>query len=465
MKTKVLFILFMLKFSVLVNATETRRVQKSFPVEKGMGIEIESISGLDVDIKTWDKNEISFDFKIKISSDDAEYEKAYIEDFDIVVHSFNSKMIIEIRETEEDASFNFWNIFILKFSNSVSRKITGEIFIPSENSFSADFKYCDISLTDMSGEINLQGRGNKILLQRCKNVKEIKNDYGEVEIENCSGNLKLLSRGSKNIVKNFVGSVEVESDYSDLTLYWIDGELKIKSIDADIDIKDITKSINISADYSDIRISDVLGSVNIEDLGGNIILNNVGLIELEGDYTDYVIKNVIGRSEKRNIIKGRGGNINITTMSGGLFIDGDYSDIDLKSITGDVEIESSSNSIKGNDISGNWISETEYSKIFLTDMISDEVRITNSSEDVKVAFKNIPKKNIIENTYGNVNLILSKDYLGSILVESTYGNIKSDFEFDKIIDNTNSKRRERKGLNNSILNINCKNGNVKLIVN
>jgi len=150
-------------------------------------------------------------------------------------------------------------------------------------------------------------------------------------------------------------------------------------------------------------------------------------------------------------------------MSGGLVINGKYSDIDLKSITGDVVIESGSNSIKGNDINGNWISETEYSKISLSDMVSDEVRITNRSEDVKVAFKNLPIKTIIENNYGNVNLSLPKEYLGEVILKSTYGEIKSNFEFYKIIENGKTKRRMKKGQNNSTLNINCSHGNVELI--
>jgi hypothetical protein len=115
MKRLISLAVVMLFVSFVINAAEYKKLKKSFKVEPNKRIEIESVSGLDVKVKSWDKNEVFFDLSVKIKSSDKEYEKAYIEALDIIERRTNSDLIIEFVETDEEGGWSFWDIFSLKF--------------------------------------------------------------------------------------------------------------------------------------------------------------------------------------------------------------------------------------------------------------------------------------------------------------------------------------------------------------
>ena len=444
-------------------ATETKKVEKHFPVSPEVGIEIISVSGMDVTIKTWDKQEVYFNLEIEISSNDSDYEQEYIKSFDIISDLDESKILIEIVETDEESEWSFWDIFSFKIGYYVSKDIKGEIFIPKQNDFTSDFRYCDINLLEVSGKLTLNGKANDLSLTKCSNIGLIENSYGDIKIENCGGNLELLSRSSENSIKNFNGNVTIKSDYSDLTIHSISGNLEVSSRSADINIKNISKSLTIDADYSDIEVHNVAKAVSIKDRSGNINLDKVGSIELEGKYSDFIIKNVSGSDEKVNKITGRSGNINVLNLTGGLIIKSDYSDMELDSIKGNVGIESRSNSIDGKNIAGNLNLQSEYSNISLLNINSRKTSISNRSEDIVLDFINTPAELSIITEYCDIVISIPKEYSGEISIESINGNIESGFEFEKEIDKSSLKKRFRKGSNNSIITIENRSGDIELI--
>ncbi|MBU0476007.1 MAG: DUF4097 domain-containing protein [Bacteroidetes bacterium] len=455
-------IIFVLLCVVSIYAEKSKKIKKSFPVAPEIGIEIISVSGMDLSIKTWDKQEVYFNLKVSISSNDDDYELDYINSFDILSELSGSNLTIKLKETDKNSEWNFWDIFKFKIASYISKDITGEIFIPKQNDFSSDFKYCDIKLSEAMGEINLDGRSNDLSLIKCKNVRLIKNPYGDVKIENCGGTLELSSRSSENIVDNFDGDVMIKSEYSNLTIHSIKGDLNIDSRSAEIDIKNISKSLTIDADYSNIDMFNVAKSVKLKSRSGKINIDKVGTINLESPYSNFIIKNVSGKVETPNRISSRSGTISISKMAGGCIINSEYSNMELDSIKGNVSIESRSNSIIGKNIEGDLNLETMYSDISFLNIYSEHINILNRSDDVVLDLINTPKKLSVTNKYGDIDISLPKKYNGGISIESTYGNIESDFEFEKEIDKSSTKKRFRKGENSSSLTLEIRSGNIRL---
>jgi hypothetical protein len=458
-KNIIIFVLFCV---VSVLAEESKKVEKSFPVSPEIGIEIISVSGMDVSIRTWDKQEVYFNLNISISSNDDEFENEYINSFNILSELTESKLRIELKETEDESSWNFWDIFKFQIASYVSKDIKGEIFIPKQNNFSSDFRYCDIKLSDVMGEIKLDGRSNDLSLTNCKNVSLIENNYGDVKIENCGGKLELSSRSSENTITNFEGDVTIKSDYSNLTLHSIEGDLNISSRSAVIDIQNVSKSLILDADYSEIEIYNVAKDIKLKSRSGNINMDKVGAIDLESPYSNFIIRNVSGSSENTNRIISRSGSISVLKMTGGLTINSDYSNMELDSIKGNVSIESRSNSINGKNIVGDLNLLTKYSNISLLNIYSEHVSILNRSEEIVLDLINTPKKLMITNSYNDIDVSLPKEYNGEISIESSHGNIESDFEFNKEIDNSSTKKRFRRGGNSSTLTLEIKSGDIKL---
>mgnify|MGYP001198630818 CR=1 FL=1 len=137
--------------------------------------------------------------------------------------------------------------------------------------------------------------------------------------------------------------------------------------------------------------------------------------------------------------------------------------MDLDSIKGDVEIDTRSNTITGNNIDGDINLSTEYSSISLLNVISDTANIAGRSENIVLDFINEPKKVSVVCKHGNIDISIPKKYKGGFNIESSYGNIKSDFDFQKEIDKSSKQIRSAKGENNSLITIEGRSGDIEIL--
>ena len=81
MKTGVKFLVLFLVCAIALSATERKRVQKSFKVDAGKLIEIYGVSGMNVNVSSYDGNEVKFDINVSIRASSDKFEKKYIENF------------------------------------------------------------------------------------------------------------------------------------------------------------------------------------------------------------------------------------------------------------------------------------------------------------------------------------------------------------------------------------------------
>ncbi len=56
----------MLFLFISINASETKNIEKSFPVSPEIGVKITTASGMDVKVKTWDKHEVYLNLSVEI---------------------------------------------------------------------------------------------------------------------------------------------------------------------------------------------------------------------------------------------------------------------------------------------------------------------------------------------------------------------------------------------------------------
>ena len=423
-----------LKFAVIflgifasVFAREYKNIKKSFNVEADKLIVIESISGLDINVKSWDKNEILFDLRADVSSSDEEYEIEYIEALDIVERHRNSTLKIKFVETRRTGGWSFWDIFKGKFGFSFSKEIKGDIYVPRANPLKADFKYSIIELSDMTGEINLLGRSNELYLNDCENIFTIENDYGENYITNSGGELNLSSRSSTVNINDFDGPVKIFADYSNIKIKGVTSTLDLKTRSAEVSVEDIDSDLNLSADYSKVVIKNVNGYADLKNLSGSFDVTNVKGIKIDAAYTNCDIDNITGLLDKDIEITNRSGNVVIEKAMGNIIVNDSYSDITLKSVEGDVSLTSRSSTVIGNDIKGNWESETSYCDVRLEKISGSDVFIENRGNPVTIELLKNPESVNVKNSYGSISLTIPEDYNGEVTLLATYGKIDSDF--------------------------------------
>lgn len=331
MKYKLLFTLLFLS-TILFSASERKNIKKSFKVKPGQAIEINSVSGVNVKVRSWNKDEIKFDLEVKMYSTDEEYEEAYVNDFNIEEWENGSNLVFDFVETDESVSWSFWDIFEFKFGVIVDKDIEGEIFVPHSNSLRMNIRYSNIQLSAMKNKLDIIGRGNDIHLTRCDSIHRIENLYGDIKIENCGGDLELESRGSVVTILGFSGDAAINALYSEITAEEISGNLTIVSRSEDIRIRKVGAALDVRADYSDIDVKNVKGFASVVDRGGTIRINNAGGLFAKGPYCDIYAENIIGSAGDTIIIENRSGIIDLTEAVGTIEIDDEYYEISIREI-------------------------------------------------------------------------------------------------------------------------------------
>jgi len=420
------YLIALLFVTTAITGTSRKEFKKSFPVQPNQRIDIRTVSSLDVKIRSWDKNEVMFDLDISINSSDNDFEEYYIETFDIISTSRTEDLLLEFNEIE-NGGWSVWDIFRLKFHFYVEKNISGEIWVPRNNPLTSDFRYGDILLEDMAAEINIDGRSNELILKNCSNIRTIKNDYGNVTIYNSGGKLLLESRSSEVKLNNFSGIVKIDAPYSNVEIFDVDSTVILSTRSSNVIVKNIKGDLKLNADYCKVEVENIEGYVTISDRSGELSIKNVEGLKVDIPYSRCHVDGVSGKSNKPLEIASRSENISIYNVIADIIIDDTYSNFEFKNITGNINLYSRSGDIRGENITGNWISETQYSSIQLKKLDADRVSVTNRSEPISIDFKKSPKIIDIKNEYGGVNLLLPNSYSGEVKLFATYADIDCEF--------------------------------------
>jgi len=427
MKTKYLLIILCFLFSAItVTASRHKHIKKSFPVFPNQKIDLNKIWGTDLEVRSWDKNEVLFDLDITFRSSDKKYEKEYIHSFDITKDIAGSSVVFNFKETNYEPGINFFGLFHVRFMFSVSSNVTGKIYLPRQNQLDARFKYSNVVLNGMKSAIYLDGTGNELSLIDCSNVYTINNKYGNTAIANCGGDLELESRNSEISIDGFKGSVKIKSD------------------------------------YSNVKISNVRGFVDLKNRSGEIEIINANGVTVEAPYSTIKIQNITGAANEDIDIINRNGNISLSEITGNVFVNDSYSSITLQSITGNVNLNSKSSSVFADSITGNWKSYTEYSQITIKKLAAEKVSIENKNGAVIVDLETTPHKLNIENFYGAVEVSLPKAFTGKISLVTKNGIIESDFPINLRTKNNSVRASGKISSGSSTITIETSHANIKL---
>lgn len=246
---------------------------KTFKVEKNGLLDLKLNPG-DINIKTWDKNEVVIKYRTR-------NEESVEEDLDI--EQTGNSIIIRYDENNgwgEDLDFQ---ITVPKNYNLNLRTTAGDIRIKS----------------DLNGEVNAS------------------TSAGDIDLENSVGDLKLNTMGGDITTRNVNGKVKVNSQGGEIRIGNIKGNsASINTMGGDIRIKSIGSDASIKTYGGEIRVGDINGNANVVTYGGDISLGNVG-------------GNVV--------METYGGNLSLNSASGEVEANTNAGDITLKNVTGSIK--------------------------------------------------------------------------------------------------------------------------------
>lgn len=257
---------------------ETKTIDKSFTVNSNAELRINNKYG-NLNLTTWDKNQIGFHIEIKVDGKNAEKVKERINGITV---EFNANSGLVSAETI---------IKTIRNANNINITINYFVKLPKTNSISLTNKYGNISLDALKGSsaINLS-YGNL--------------NFGKLENALNTFDLDYVTSAQVDYLK----SANIMMDYSQINI----GQSEI---------------INLNADYSDANFGKIEDLVNDMDYG-NLYVESAETISSVADYSNIKVGNI----QKSFVASGSYGSIAISNVKKGfnkISIGADYSDVSI----------------------------------------------------------------------------------------------------------------------------------------
>ncbi|HLX12809.1 MAG TPA: hypothetical protein VKS81_08345, partial [Bacteroidota bacterium] len=422
-------------------------------------IELSGISGSDITLRTWDKNQISIRLKISISCSDRDYENEYIAK--AMLHQSGGGGVVHV-ELEEPSSTGGSGIFSILHRYYLNKAISGEIYIPRDNPLTTDFRYGAMDLTDMKGELHLMGTNNNIKVGNCPALREIENNYGTTTIENSGGDLRLSSTSSTISINNFNGAVDISANYSVITANKIAKELSISDQSGTLKTYNIGGALTLNANYSTINGGDVNGAVSITCASGSIGMSNIrGKLAIDAKYSTVSIDSVTAAGTTSTII-GASGSFTLTNSAGNLRIDNPYSKIYLERVTGNIDCNTTSGTIEIVDVEGDFKAQAPYTPIRCRNLRAKNVVVTDESNDVNLQLATVPAFLQVRCRYSPIYVDMPKGFSGDIEMTVEYGKIITNFPIKNKELSSSAYGTAKIGSGTNSINIETSSANIEL---
>jgi DUF4097 and DUF4098 domain-containing protein YvlB len=248
--------------TILHAATEEQKKKdKSFDVDKGGTLEV-SIEGGDVNITTWDKNEVSINIT---GLDDDDYSNLEM------VRQGNVVRVTTHDSWSQGGRFNF-NVpteFNLDIETSAGDIITkGRLKGDVRGTTSAG----DITFDDIEGTVKAQTSGGDIRTGRMSGKAVLNTSGGEIEVASSTSDLELQTSGGDIRVGNVGKSLRASTAGGDITIGDVGSEAKVSTAGGNVKVGKVTGQATLSTAGGDVELSGGNGVIRASTSGGNIRL-------------------------------------------------------------------------------------------------------------------------------------------------------------------------------------------------
>lgn len=269
-----------------------RHIEKSFAAKSGGNLVLDTDAG-DVDVQTWDKDEVSV--KVDIEGSDRRSEK-----FD-VKFSESADRITILGKASDNAFFK-WDVGDLDVSY--------HIIVPKKYSVKANTSGGNMTIRDLEGDVRFETSGGNVSVTSVEGVVTMNSSGGNLDARRIKGTLKGETSGGSVRAENISGDVNVETSGGEIELSSIDGNVHGETSGGGITLKlnGENKGVDVHSSGGDINIyvnDSIAANLEASTSGGKVRCELP--ITVKGDMSD---------EELRGKING-GGNIIRAETSGG----------------------------------------------------------------------------------------------------------------------------------------------------
>lgn len=261
------------------------RFEKTESIDRDGKVEVRNLSG-DVEVKTWDKNEVKIE-ALKVSRASS-MEKA---------KENAQKVSIEVKR--EDGILKIESIYPRPSVKGLNVSIDYNVMIPSEASIEA---------RSMSGDVTMENVG------------------GKAAAETKSGNVKIT--GARNGAKG-------ETMSGDVTVANIENGLYCRTASGDVEAKNVTGSAELKCVSGNVTAENIRGDVEAETVSGSVKMlgiSGAGVIKGKTMSGSVVYEGEV-TSSGRYSLQAHSGKVEMKIPSGSAF------DLDASAFSGTINTE------------------------------------------------------------------------------------------------------------------------------
>lgn len=248
--------------------TKNKTISKEFKVTKDATLNISNKYG-NIDIVTWNENNIEVVVKITTNGDDEDKVKKRLEEISVEFKANSTNVSAKTMIEKSASSWNWWGN-----KNNVNIEINYQIKMPVTNNVNLTNDYGGINLNKLEGKATINCDYGRL------NIGELLNASNNINIDYTNNStISYMRNGTINadystLKIDKAGKIELNADYSQVSFGTIDrlnymcdyGSLKIEN----------AENINGISDYMNLTIGKLLasgvfnldyGSLKIDELG------------------------------------------------------------------------------------------------------------------------------------------------------------------------------------------------------
>jgi hypothetical protein len=274
---------------------------ESFKVNKEGKLKVE-LSGGDIQIRTWEKNEI----KIVYEEEENDYYdgvKIYRDGNDITIRS-SDYVDFEITcppEFNLSLSTSGGNIGIL---NSIKGEVVvstagGDIMLNDiYGKLSANTAGGDIKCENVQGEAKLSSGGGDIVVGSVEGECKASTGGGDVRVKNVTKLLAISTGGGNVECSNIGGNTDISTGGGEISVDNISGVLTVTTGGGNVSARSIKKGGSVTTGGGDVTLKNLSGNIRVTSGAGNIVTEFVSvgtkkskLVTGYGDITVYIPEN------------------------------------------------------------------------------------------------------------------------------------------------------------------------------
>lgn len=217
---------------------KNKTINKSYNVGSSDKLSIKNSFG-DVQVHTWNKNEIKVDVTVEVSANSENLAQKIVDG-------------IEIADTKSGGDISF-KTSIKGVNNSKGQqstmKVNYEISMPAVNPLHISNEFGATVLPDFKGEVDLTSKFGSLTTGTLANVKSVNVEFGKAAIESIS-NGPVSIKFSSAVLGKLSGNVKLNLEFSDATKINLDNSLTALDVKVSYSTLNLKPVGEISASYN-----------------------------------------------------------------------------------------------------------------------------------------------------------------------------------------------------------------------